>query len=91
MSRHFKVSVNKETPALTDVESECPECHNITTFQVPTQGWANYVMGQLIHLAMPTVSEDNREILLTGICKTCWDAMFNFEDFESEFNGEVPD
>lgn len=89
MTQIQKAMVNSENKNLTDIETQCPECNKVTEFSVPTQEWANYVMGQSIQIAMPSVDADHREMLLTGFCSVCWDAMFGMDDFEEEF--EVPD
>lgn len=39
-----------------------------------------YLAGQHIQLAMPNVSADNREFILTGIIQEEWDEIFPEED-----------
>ena len=39
--------------------------------------------GQSIQDIIPELSPDYREMLISGICPTCWDNMFGFEPEES--------
>ena len=38
--------------------------------------------GQSIQDIVPELSPDYREMLISGICPTCWDNMFGFEPEE---------
>jgi hypothetical protein len=37
---------------------------------------AAYEAGELIQRAMPDVSEDERELLISGVCGQCFDELF---------------
>jgi hypothetical protein len=45
------------------------------------QKWIN---GELIQNAMPYLTADQREILLTGLDQTSWDNLFSDEDEDDE-------
>ena len=58
------------------LEPTCQHCG--TTVQIPVIGpdydrWKN---GELIQNAMPYLSADEREILISGTCGPCFDRMF---------------
>lgn len=59
--------------------SRCPFCgksHCITVnVDAYTRGFKAREKGVLIQNAFPTFNADEREFLLTGICKKCWDEM----------------
>lgn len=58
------------------IERPCPHCDKIQTVTVPHESYRAWQFGMKIQDAMPTVSADDREILITGICPTCWDELF---------------
>ncbi len=55
----------------------CPVCHKGGTVTVPLAGLKKYRGGELIQRAMPTVTADVREQLMTGIHGECWEKMFS--------------
>lgn len=59
------------------VEVECVSCKTKHTILVPTSGYKLWASGQAkIQDAMPQLSEDERELLMSGICPKCWDKLF---------------
>ena len=60
------------------VEVECLSCKTKHTILVPTGGYKKWASG-LAHIqdAMPGLSEDERELLVSNICPTCWDKLFS--------------
>jgi hypothetical protein len=67
----------------------CPECHEVATLTVTVDDLARYNHGALIQDAFPTMSKDDRERLVTGICGPCWALIFADEDDEDE-DGDEP-
>jgi hypothetical protein len=43
---------------------------------VPTHGLIAWKEGMLIQDAMPELSADERQLLISGTCGKCWDKMF---------------
>lgn len=43
--------------------------------------WKN---GALIQVAMPELSKEVRELLISGTCNECWDKLFNLDEDEDE-------
>lgn len=72
---------NTLEPEMT-VERQCPLCGKITAIEVNFEEFAAWKGGALIQDAMPHMSVDDREILMTGICPQCWDSQFGDEDDE---------
>lgn len=57
-----------------------PNCEKTYTIAVPEQEYQNWKDGMLIQDAMPSLGQDDRELLMTGTCPECWDAMMPKED-----------
>ena len=65
------------------VDTECPHCHKQAALTVDVEGYNRWKRGELIQVALPALTADQREALITGVCPTCWDKMFppDEEDF----------
>lgn len=55
---------------------EDPNCGKTFTLAVPESEYANWKDGLLIQDAMPSLTQDDRELLISGTCPKCWDAMW---------------
>ena len=55
------------------VETQGPVCMEAHVLYVPLSGYTAWQNGELIQNAMPTLSADDRERLITGICPACWE------------------
>lgn len=57
----------------------CPDCKQPSAFLISYEDWYDGVgllnQGANIQDAFPNLDRDNREILKTGICRRCWDAI----------------
>ena len=59
------------------VEVECVLCHTKHTILVPTAGYMQWAKGQAkIQDALPGLTADERELLMSGICGRCFDKTF---------------
>ena len=69
-------------PETIEVETKsCPECGHSTWLTVNRLGYERWQFGELhIQVALPELSDDDREMLLTGMCALCWDDMFGEPD-----------
>lgn len=65
------------------VSAECDICHNKQTFFIPETEWLAWTGGALIQNAMPSLPMEDREVLISGNCGTCFDSMFSDEDEEA--------
>lgn len=60
--------------AMLRISGTCYNNHPIE-FIVNEAGWDNWKSGMPIQDAMPNVSENNCEFLISGMCGECFDAM----------------
>lgn len=59
------------------VYCRCPVCSNVNVVEnVSVEGITAWKTGAPIQEALAHLSPDEREMLMTGICPTCWDKMF---------------
>lgn len=62
----------------------CPFCGNTSVVVVGKADFEKWENGACVQDAFPYLSADDRERLISGICPTCWDDMFNGMDEEEE-------
>lgn len=61
----------------------CPMCGDTIQIEVPSDGFTAWkCLGVPIQVAMPSLTVDQRERLISGTCPVCWDKMFPEEDDE---------
>ena len=64
----------------------CPFCHKAHEIAVNEMDYLDWQDGKLAQDAFPYLSASDREMLISGICPTCWDGMFGAgEEEEEEF------
>lgn len=59
------------------LRSTCPDCKTPTDLTVPFAELQHWLQGAIIQRAMPSVPADQRELLITGTCDSCWDRIFD--------------
>ena len=57
------------------ITRNCPFCNVSQTKEFDEEQYHKYKAGTLIQDAMPNVSADDREFLITGICPKCWNSI----------------
>lgn len=67
---------------------ECAECHEATILHLPFNDVARWRGGELIQRVFPQLSEDVRELMISGICGKCFDQLFDGE--EGQHDDEAP-
>ena len=60
------------------LDRECSDCGRVKQIEVPDAGYIAWQKGTLIQHAMPEVSKEDRELLISGICGTCFDKLFPY-------------
>lgn len=66
---------------VTVVTPACWDCGLSTMMEVPLKGYNEWTMdGQPIVLSFPDMSDDDREMLISGTHPACWDRLFPRED-----------
>ena len=58
----------------------CRLCDTVHDLTVNVEGFVNWQAGELIQEALPELSCDERELLISGTCVTCFDKLFPSED-----------
>lgn len=59
------------------ITTTCPKCKNRQDIRVNKEGYHKWQDGMLIQKALPELSSNESEALITGICSTCWDELFS--------------
>jgi hypothetical protein len=54
--------------------------------QVPQEGYVQWQAGELIQKALPSLNDDDRELLISGTCPGCWE-----EDDWDDWDYEIED
>ena len=62
------------------VTKECRICNKPQTLEVNYDGCVKWQEGAYIQNAMPYLNVDERELLISGTCRDCFDRMFGEED-----------
>jgi len=63
-----------------DISRACPFCGKQVTVSVSARGYASWAAGEVIQVALPELTPDEREALKTGICPECWDTELPDEE-----------
>jgi len=58
----------------------CKRCERNFMIRVPEVGFRRWQQGELIQNAMPCLSDNDRELLISSICESCFDEIFEQED-----------
>lgn len=56
----------------------CPSCHKVGRVLVQEDDFYKWQQGMLIQEAFPYLTPDEREMLITGYDKKCWEDLFMF-------------
>lgn len=57
---------------------KCCRCGELKEIIVPKKGFDNYMYNRHINIqdALPDVSPEDREMIISQICPKCWNEMF---------------
>ena len=84
------------TSNMITLETVCPFCGQVTEVLVYKDDYYAWRSGKkLIQDAFPYLTTNEREMVKTGICGACWDAMFGLpeeeedDDFSSDSEYEI--
>lgn len=74
------------------IKTTCPICKKVNYVSVNEIGFMRWQEeGVLIQNALPELDANEREMLMTGICPTCWDKMFSCPEDDEEEDFEEPE
>lgn len=62
------------------VSGKCPRCQEGWQIPVDKNGFDSWRNGALIQKALPELSVNDRELLISGMCARCFDEIFPPED-----------
>jgi hypothetical protein len=58
------------------IATECLECKEKVTIYIIREDWERWKAGEQIQDAFPYLSINDRELLVSRICETCFDRLF---------------
>lgn len=62
---------------MLEVTLNCKICTATHIIEVPVSGYLKWQQRRAaIQDALPTLSAEDREMLMSGICPACWDKLF---------------
>ena len=67
-----------------EVTVNCRICKKDHKFDVSREEWHFFQKGVHVQHAMPKLSRDNAELLISQICGTCFDNLFKEDDEDGE-------
>jgi len=63
------------------IVKRCICCKQVKVVEVNKDGYISWLLGEAhIQDAMPELSAGDRELLISGVCSTCFDEMFSEEE-----------
>ena len=65
------------TPGHLKVVGTCSISGEEHAIEIPAEGFTRWQSGTLIQVALPNLSPDDREFLMSGITPAAWDQIFN--------------
>ena len=72
----MKIDVIKVMEGSYMLETTCPLCGKVNSVgPVKSQDWWDFNHGVHVQNAFPYLSSDDRETLISGICKDCYKSM----------------
>jgi hypothetical protein len=73
-------TTQKGNDMMTTLWATCNKCKNQVEMAVNVDDYTSWENGALIQDTMPYLSADEREVLISGVCGTCFDKMFGSEE-----------
>lgn len=67
------------------IEVTCPFCGSTNFISVYEEDFFDWRNGVLAQEAFPYLDADERELLISGICPSCWEGMFGGEEEEEDW------
>jgi hypothetical protein len=64
---------------LSIINTKCVHCGKQHEIELDLKDLEAWQAGQRIQVVMPYLSPNERELLISGTCSTCWDNIFSEE------------
>lgn len=75
---------------ITILNYKCKICKKYFTLKVKADDYTDYISnGKLIQLAFPYLSAGERELIISGICDTCFTDMFKDDEEDEEYQDDA--
>ena len=74
------MQLKREDKPLRTKRVPCKQCQSIYHVPYNAQDWVDWKSGKLIQMAMPYLSDTERELLISGLCGWCFDDLFPPEE-----------
>ena len=58
------------------VTKKCTQCNQSIALTAPESEWKAWESGVLIQRALGSLNDGQRELLISGMCEKCFDALF---------------
>ena len=72
--------IEKNSPDTLAIIGSCKSCGVRQRVVVPDEGWKRWKTGAYIQDALPMLSADIRELLISGYCGNCFDDICKDEE-----------
>lgn len=72
-----------------EIHTACVKCQARFKLIVPRDHWAAYVKGALIQNSLITLTPAERELLISGYCDSCFQALFPEDSDEDQDADEL--
>jgi hypothetical protein len=74
--------MNEAGTTIEVITPECQVCHRTGALQAPAEGYKHWVAGESIQYALPDLTADEREMLISGTHPDCFDSLFSDDEDE---------
>lgn len=76
--KHYIYAGNceQDNMLLVILEARCQKCKTTKRILVDPNGYHRWINGMVIQRALPDLSREQREILISGYCGPCFDELF---------------
>lgn len=79
-------NINQISDEFYEVTKKCPHCKEKTPFLFTKDEYERlFIKNEFIHVVFPDMSNEDREVLISGTHPECWKEMFgDFDEYEDE-------
>lgn len=66
------------------VNKTCMVCNKTHAIEIDQDAFVRWMQGELIQNVAPELSDDDRELLISGVCGPCFDEVFGEDEEDDE-------
>ena len=71
------------------IETLCPFCHKSHSIGVDFEDFLDWHSGVFAQVAFPYLSDEEREMVISGICPDCWNRVYALPDEEEDEGDDI--